>query len=270
MKSLFELRKEAQALGIENYAAMSKEALAKVIEEHQLGGSKVQEIEPEEELTEEEAKIIAEAEAAEEKEEEKMKALRPEERLAARKAKLAAEKAEQEAAKKEKKMTKAEAAKIAKAEKARQIAEEKAKRAAEKEAKKAEREAEKAAKKAELAASKTADKKPRVDRTNKLLDLIPNGEKPVFRAGKGSAIYDELLKNDGRTYSQIAKDVDSHYNMVRKIAETYFSPSLKEAVIELASTISDEEEMVSVSTENQNEKELFDLEETKVSEEVVE
>lgn len=37
-----------------------------------------------------------------------------------------------------------------------------------------------------------------------------------------SKIYDELLKNDGRSFGQIAKDLGTHYNMVRRTSETYF------------------------------------------------
>lgn len=54
------------------------------------------------------------------------------------------------------------------------------------------------------------------------VDIIAKeGEKPELHA-TASKIYDELLKNDGRSYGQIAKDLGTHYNMVRRVCETYF------------------------------------------------
>lgn len=197
MKSLLELRKEAQALGIENYAKYSKDELAEIVEAKKAGSTVVQD--PETIMTtQDEVELADKAEAdgveeitAEEAEEltpEGKKKLTPEAKLAARKAAKAEEKAKKEAEKAAKKAAKA----------------------AEKEALKAER--------AKSKAEKKAGKKPATVATN----FKPKGEKPAFKAETSSAIYDELLKNDGRSYGAIARAVGSHYNMVRRIAETYF------------------------------------------------
>ena len=62
MKSLLELRKEAQTLGIENFAKYSKEELAAVIEQKKAGITVAQD--PELIVSEEEAQDLAEKEAA--------------------------------------------------------------------------------------------------------------------------------------------------------------------------------------------------------------
>lgn len=197
MKSLLELRKEAQTLGIENFAKYSKEELAAVIEQKKAGITVAQD--PEVIVSEEEAQDLAEKEAAGEVETisaedageltlEGKKKLKPEEKLAARKAAQAKAKADKEA---------------------------------EKAAKKAAKEAAKEAKKAEKEAAKKERKEARP--TVAMTNFIPKGEKPVFRSETSSKIYDELLKNDGRSYGAIAKALGTHYNMVRNVAEQHFT-----------------------------------------------
>lgn len=204
--SLLELRKKAQAMGIENYAKYSKSELAEVIAAKEAGVTVAQDDSMIQ--SEEEAKAVEEAEEAGEVEEitaeeaadltpEGKKKLTPEEKLAERKAKKEAEKAAKEAEKAEKKRLKEEA---------------------------------KAAKKAE---KKTV--KPGKIPAAAGVKLIPNGEKPTFKAETSSKIYDELLKNDGRSYGTIARELGSHYNMVRRIAEIHFHPeTLTEEKVEEA------------------------------------
>lgn len=216
MKSLFELRKEAQALGIEDYASMSKETLAQVIEKANAGeaGSTIAEIEPEEELTSEEQAAV---DAAEE-ELEAEKKLTPVEKLAARNAKKAQDKIEKEERAKNKEISK----KAEKEEALRLKKEAKEKEAADKIAAK---EAKKAAKEAAKIAKVKTPKAPKEKSTTPasgVLNFVPKTEKPEFRPGMSGLIYEELLKNDGRPYGQIAREINSHYNMVRRIAELYF------------------------------------------------
>lgn len=204
-KNLIELRSEARELGIENYSKYSKEELALIIEQKKAGVTVAQDEsvivseEEAQELAEKEAKGEVETISAEEVGEltpAGKKKLSPEEKLAARrKAKeeaQAAKEAEKEAKKKAKE-------------------DEKARKLAEKAAKKAE--------KAEKAKKEKSSFPPAA-----ALNLTPKGEKPEFRADTSSRIYDELLKNDGRSYGTIAREIGSHYNMVRRIAETYFVP----------------------------------------------
>lgn len=197
--SLLELRKEAQALGIENYAKYSKAELIEIVAAKKAGVTVAQDDSMI--ASEEEAQDIEKMEAAGEvenitaEEAEELtpagkKKLTPEEKLAERKAKKEAEKAAKEAEKAEKKRLKEEV---------------------------------KAAKKAEKKAAKPG-RAPVVT-----VKLIPNGEKPTFKAETSSKIYDELLKNDGRSYGTIARDLGSHYNMVRRIAEMNFHPETPEA-----------------------------------------
>lgn len=197
--NLLELRKEAQALGIENYAKYTKEELAKVIAAKKQGQDIVQD--PETIVTEEDKQELKEkvaedgaeeisAEQAAEIDPNQKPKLTKEEKAAA---KAAEREAKKEAAAKEKEAKKAEA--------------------------KAKKEAEKAEKKAAKAALKAA-KRPK------------EGIEPVLKAETSKKIYAELLKNDGRSYGTIARDLGSHYNMVRRIAETYFEPVATEAVAE--------------------------------------
>lgn len=206
--NLLELRKEAQALGIENYAKYTKEELAKVIAAKKQGQDIVQD--PETIVTEEDKQELKEkvaedgaaeisAEQAAEIDPNQKPKLTKEEKAAA---KAAEREAKKEAAAKEKEAKKAEA--------------------------KAKKEAEKAEKKAAKAALKAA-KRPAAAMTN----IRPKeGIEPVLKAETSKKIYAELLKNDGRSYGTIARDLGSHYNMVRRIAETYFEPVATEAVAE--------------------------------------
>lgn len=55
-----------------------------------------------------------------------------------------------------------------------------------------------------------------------VLNIKPIEEKEMPTGKTALAIYHELLKNDGRSFGQIAKDLSTHYNMVRNVKEKYF------------------------------------------------
>ena len=200
--NLLELRKEAQALGIENYAKYTKEELAKVIAAKKQGQDIVQD--PEIIVTEEDKQELKEKVAEDGAEE------------------ISAEQAAEIDPNQKPKLTKEEkaAAKAAEREAKKEAA------AKEKEAKKAEAKAKKEAEKAEKKAAKAALKAA-------MTNIRPKeGIEPALKAETSKKIYAELLKNDGRSYGTIARDLGSHYNMVRRIAETYFEPVATEAVAE--------------------------------------
>lgn len=88
-------------------------------------------------------------------------------------------------------------------------------KAAAKEAKKAE----KAAKK-ERAAKEPKEKKPRAPKV--VLNVKPKGEKPEGLSEISSKIYDELLKNDGRSFYQIAKACSTYYTVVKHVCDKHF------------------------------------------------
>lgn len=88
-------------------------------------------------------------------------------------------------------------------------------KAAAKEAKKAE----KAAKK-EKAAKEPKEKKPRAPKV--VLNVKPKGEKPEGLSEISSKIYDELLKNDGRSFYQIAKACSTYYTVVKHVCDKHF------------------------------------------------
>lgn len=169
-KSLLLLRKEANELGIQNYAKYSRDELEKLIEQKKAGITTVtdeamiasdEDVANEQQMVEEHAKTVAED----------------------------AEDPDPEVAKKEK--------------------------AAAKEAKKAE----KAAKK-ERAAKEPKEKKPRAPKV--VLNVKPKGEKPEGLSEISSKIYDELLKNDGRSFYQIAKACSTYYTVVKYVCDKYF------------------------------------------------
>lgn len=169
-KSLLLLRKEANELGIQNYAKYSRDELEKLIEQKKAGITTVtdeamiasdEDVANEQQMVEEHAKIVAED----------------------------TEDPDPEVAKKEK--------------------------AAAKEAKKAE----KAAKK-ERAAKEPKEKKPRAPKV--VLNVKPKGEKPEGLSEISSKIYDELLKNDGRSFYQIAKACSTYYTVVKHVCDKHF------------------------------------------------
>lgn len=169
-KSLLLLRKEANELGIQNYAKYSRDELEKLIEQKKAGITTVtdeamiasdEDVANEQQMVEEHAKTVAEG----------------------------AEDPDPEVAKKEK--------------------------AAAKEAKKAE----KAAKK-EKAAKEPKEKKPRAPKV--VLNVKPKGEKPEGLSEISSKIYDELLKNDGRSFYQIAKACTTYYTVVKHVCDKHF------------------------------------------------
>lgn len=170
-KSLLLLRKEANELGIQNYAKYSRDELEKLIEQKKAGITTVtdeamiasdEDVANEQQMVEEHAKTVAEEDA---------------------------EDPDPEVAKKEK--------------------------AAAKEAKKAE----KAAKK-ERAAKEPKEKKPRAPKV--VLNVKPKGEKPEGLSEISSKIYDELLKNDGRSFYQIAKACSTYYTVVKHVCDKHF------------------------------------------------
>ena len=166
-KSLLTLRKEANELGIQNYAKYSREELELLIEQKKAGITTVTDeamIASDEDLKNE-AQMIAEHAATVEED---------------------AEDPDPEVAKKEK--------------------------AAAKEVKKA-------AKK-EKVAKEPKEKKPRAPKA--VLNVKPKGEKPEGLSEVSSKIYDELLKNDGRSFYQISKSCSTYYTVVKHVCEKNF------------------------------------------------
>lgn len=169
-KSLLLLRKEANELGIQNYAKYSRDELEKLIEQKKAGITTVtdeemiasdEDVAKEQQMIEEHAKTVAED----------------------------AEDPDPEVAKKEK--------------------------AAAKEAKKAEK-----AEKKEKVAKEPKEKKSRAPKV--ILNVKPKGEKPEGLSEISSKIYDELLKNDGRSFYQIAKACSTYYTVVKHVCDKHF------------------------------------------------
>ena len=162
-KSLLLLRKEANELGIQNYAKYSRDELEKLIEQKKAGITTVtdeemiasdEDVANEQQMVEEHAKTVAED----------------------------AEDPDPEVAKKEK--------------------------------------AAKEPKKAEKAAKEPKEKKPRAPKV--VLNVKPKGEKPEGLSEISSKIYDELLKNDGRSFYQIAKACSTYYTVVKHVCDKHF------------------------------------------------
>lgn len=206
--NLLELRKEAQSLGIENYAKYTKEELAKVIAAKKSGTTINQAEETvvtkedvetlKEKVAEDGVEIISAEEAAEIPAEQTKKVKKSKEEKAAEKAVARAEE------------------KAAKA----------AAKAAAKEAEKAKKQAEKEAKKAAKEEAKKADGSPKKKPGSSAAPLkLKDGiETPTFKSGKSKDIFEALLENRGLTHGALARELGTHYNMVRRIAETYFEP----------------------------------------------
>lgn len=152
-KSLLLLRKEANELGIQNYAKYSRDELEKLIEQKKAGITTVideemivsdEDVANEQQMVEEHAKTVAED----------------------------AEDPDPEVAKKEK------------------------------------------------AAKEPKEKKPRAPKV--VLNVKPKGEKPEGLSEISSKIYDELLKNDGRSFYQIAKACSTYYTVVKHVCDKHF------------------------------------------------
>lgn len=152
-KSLLLLRKEANELGIQNYAKYSRDELEKLIEQKKAGITTV----TDEEMIASDEDVVNEQQMVEEH------------------AKTVAEDAEDpdpEVAKKEK------------------------------------------------AAKEPKEKKPRAPKV--VLNVKPKGEKPEGLSEISSKIYDELLKNDGRSFYQIAKACSTYYTVVKHVCDKHF------------------------------------------------
>lgn len=90
----------------------------------------------------------------------------------------------------------------------------------EKKRKEAKKEEKKAAKKAPKAKKEPKEKTPREPKVK--LNLKPKGEKPEKMSDISSKIYDELLKNDGRSFYQISKELSTYYTVVKHVCEKFF------------------------------------------------
>lgn len=86
-----------------------------------------------------------------------------------------------------------------------------------KEAKKEEKKTAKKAPKAKKEPKEKAPKEPKVK-----LNLKPKGEKPEKMSDISSKIYDELLKNDGRSFYQISKELSTYYTVVKHVCDKFF------------------------------------------------
>lgn len=77
---------------------------------------------------------------------------------------------------------------------------------------------EKAPKKEKKPAKEKKEKAPKV-----VLNVKPKSEtKPEGLKNLSSQVYDELLKNDGRSFYQIAKVLSTYYTVVKHVCDKYF------------------------------------------------
>lgn len=77
---------------------------------------------------------------------------------------------------------------------------------------------EKAPKKEKKPAKEKKEKAPKV-----VLNIKPKSEtKPEGLKNLSSQVYDELLKNDGRSFYQIAKTLSTYYTVVKHVCDKYF------------------------------------------------
>ena len=89
-----------------------------------------------------------------------------------------------------------------------------------KETKKAEKK-EKVAKKEKKQSKEKKEKQPRAPKT--VLNVKPKSKtKPEGMKDLSSQIYDELLKNDGRSFYQIAKALSTYYTVVKHVCDKHF------------------------------------------------
>lgn len=92
----------------------------------------------------------------------------------------------------------------------------------EKEEKKKEK-AEKKEKKEKAPKAKKAVKEKKEKAPKTVLNVKPKSEtKPEGLKKLSSEIYDELLKNDGRSFYQIAKSLSTYYTVVKHVCDKYF------------------------------------------------
>lgn len=93
----------------------------------------------------------------------------------------------------------------------------------EKKRKEAKKEEKKNAKKAPKVKKEPKEKAPKAPREPKVkLNVKPKGEKPEKMRDISSKIYDELLKNDGRSFYQISKELSTYYTVVKHVCEKFF------------------------------------------------
>lgn len=93
----------------------------------------------------------------------------------------------------------------------------------EKKRKEAKKEEKKNAKKALKVKKEPKEKAPKAPREPKVkLNVKPKGEKPEKMSDISSKIYDELLKNDGRSFYQISKELSTYYTVVKHVCEKFF------------------------------------------------
>lgn len=93
----------------------------------------------------------------------------------------------------------------------------------EKKRKEAKKEEKKNVKKAPKAKKEPKEKAPKAPREPKVkLNVKPKGEKPEKMSDISSKIYDELLKNDGRSFYQISKELSTYYTVVKHVCEKFF------------------------------------------------
>lgn len=81
-----------------------------------------------------------------------------------------------------------------------------------------------AAKKEKKEKKEKAPKKEKKEKAPKVvLNVKPKSEtKPEGLKNLSSQVYDELLKNDGRSFYQIAKTLSTYYTVVKHVCDKYF------------------------------------------------
>lgn len=89
------------------------------------------------------------------------------------------------------------------------------------------KEAEKKEKKEKKEKAPKKEKKPAKEKKKKapkvVLNVKPKSEtKPEGLKNLSSQVYDELLKNDGRSFYQIAKTLSTYYTVVKHVCDKYF------------------------------------------------
>ena len=89
------------------------------------------------------------------------------------------------------------------------------------------KEAEKKEKKEKKEKAPKEEKKPAKEKKEKapkvVLNVKPKSEtKPEGLKNLSSQVYDELLKNDGRSFYQIAKTLSTYYTVVKHVCDKYF------------------------------------------------
>lgn len=58
--------------------------------------------------------------------------------------------------------------------------------------------------------------------TKKKLNIKPLGENPYKKGSISFKVWEELAKNDGRSFSKIAKEVGTYYNVVSTCCRNHF------------------------------------------------